>query len=43
MGLPSSRTSPDVGCMKPATMFIMVVFPQPEGPMTETNSRSRIS
>ena len=38
-GLPSSSTRPAVGCMKPATMFIMVVLPQPDGPITETNSR----
>ena len=32
-----------VGCTKPATMFIIVVLPQPDGPMTETNSPWRIS
>ena len=43
MGLPSSVTAPADGCMKPATMFIIVVLPQPDGPITETNSRSRMS
>src|SRR5687768_9388320 len=39
-GLPSSSTRPEVGLRKPAAMFMVVVLPQPEGPMTETNSRS---
>jgi hypothetical protein len=43
MGRPSSSTAPPVGCTKPATMFIIVVLPQPEGPMIETNSPWRIS
>ena len=43
MGLPSSVTLPEDGCMKPATMFIIVVLPQPDGPITETNSRWRMS
>ena len=34
---------PRVGCMKPATMFIIVVLPQPDGPMIATNSPSAIS
>ena len=43
IGLPSSVTLPADGCMKPATMFIIVVLPQPDGPITETNSRSWMS
>ena len=42
-GWPSSSTWPAVGCTNPATMFIIVVLPQPDGPMMETNSRSRTS
>src|SRR5215510_15604477 len=43
IGLPSNVTAPADGCMNPATMFNIVVLPQPDGPMTETNSRSQIS
>src|SRR3569623_2517208 len=42
-GLPSSSTRPFVGCTKPPRMFIIVVLPQPEGPMTETNSPCAMS
>ena len=38
IGLPSSSASPRVGLMKPATMLSSVDLPQPEGPMSETNS-----
>ena len=31
IGLPRSRTSPTVGCMKPANMLIIVDLPQPRG------------
>ena len=43
IGCPSSSTCPASGFMNPATMFIIVVLPQPDGPITETNSRSRIA
>src|SRR6185437_3063550 len=42
IGLPSSSTLPRVGRTKPATMFIIVVLPQPDGPITATNSPSAI-
>src|SRR6478672_13248853 len=42
IGLPSSNTRPDVGFTNPATIFIIVVLPQPDGPMTATNSPSPI-
>src|SRR6185312_7721674 len=35
--------SPDVASSRPATMRIVVVLPQPEGPSRTRNSRSRIS
>ena len=38
MGLPSSIASPSVGLTKPATMLSRVDLPQPEGPISETNS-----
>ena len=41
--LPSSRTLPLVGFMKPGHMLIMVVLPQPEGPITATKSPSLMS
>src|SRR5690348_11581452 len=40
---PSSSTRPCVGATKPATMFNIVVLPHPDGPMTATNSPSRMS
>jgi hypothetical protein len=39
--LPDTRISPDVGLSRPATMRRKVDLPQPEGPMTETNSLAR--
>src|SRR5579872_3224595 len=39
-GLPSMRIEPASGCRNPATMFIRVVLPQPEGPTMATNSPS---
>src|SRR5215212_5858877 len=41
--LPSIRTSPEVGSSRPATMRIVVVLPQPEGPSRTRNSRSAMS
>ena len=41
--VPSIKMSPDVGSSNPATMRIVVVFPQPEGPSSTRNSRSAIS
>ena len=41
-GSPSSRTSPSVGCSKPAIMRSVVVLPQPDGPSSEKNSPSAI-
>src|SRR5947207_2989916 len=41
--LPSMLTSPEVISSRPATMRSVVVLPQPEGPTSTTNSRSRIS
>src|SRR5215203_2830234 len=41
--LPSIKISPDVGSSRPATMRIVVVFPQPEGPSSTRNSRSAMS
>src|SRR5690349_20949257 len=40
---PSSSTRPCVGATKPATIFNIVVLPHPDGPMTATNSPSRMS
>src|SRR5262245_1713263 len=37
-GLPSSRTSPDVGISSPAAMRSSVVLPQPDGPTIAINS-----
>ena len=37
---PRSSTSPAVGRSSPAMTFSSVVFPQPDGPTTQTNSRS---
>jgi hypothetical protein len=37
-GSPSTATSPRVGLRKPATALSSVDFPQPDGPMMETNS-----
>ena len=39
---PSSVHAPAVGCTNPATMFIIVVLPQPDGPISDTNSPWRI-
>jgi hypothetical protein len=43
MGLLSNKISPEVGFSKPEIKFKSVVFPQPEGPVTQTNSPSPIS
>src|SRR5258708_16017363 len=37
-GAPSMRIEPEAGCTNPATMFINVVFPHPDGPTIATNS-----
>jgi len=37
-GTPSTATVPRVGLRKPATALSSVDFPQPDGPMMETNS-----
>src|SRR5918992_3418228 len=37
---PRSSTSPRLGGKRPPTHFRSVVLPQPEGPTTQTNSRS---
>ena len=36
--LPFNSTLPPVGAKNPAIIFKRVVFPQPEGPRTESNS-----
>src|SRR4051812_3344836 len=41
--LPSMLMSPELISSRPATMRSVVVLPQPEGPTSTTNSRSRIS
>src|SRR6188472_2388708 len=41
-GSPCSRTSPRVGRSRPAMHLSSVVLPQPEGPTTQTSSRSAI-
>src|SRR5918999_203829 len=38
--LPRRTTSPRLGGRRPPTHFRSVVLPQPEGPTTQTNSRS---
>src|SRR5258706_3689801 len=38
IGASKTRTSPDVGCSKPATMRSSVDLPQPEAPIRQTNS-----
>ena len=43
IGLPRSRTSPAVGCMKPANILTIVDLPQPEAPSRHTNSPSAMS
>ena len=42
MCLPSSRMVPEVGRSSPATRFSSVVLPQPEWPMSVTNSPLRM-
>src|SRR5262249_45604812 len=42
IGRPLSRISPPVAGSKPPTMCRKVLFPQPDGPTIETNSRSLI-
>src|SRR5258708_16650959 len=39
-GAPSMRIEPASGCTNPATIFINVVFPHPDGPTMATNSPS---
>ena len=41
-GSPCSTTSPRVGRIRPAMHLSSVVLPQPEGPTTQTSSRSAI-
>src|SRR5581483_4178940 len=43
IGLPLTCTSPDVGSSKPAMMRNSVDLPQPEAPIMQTNSPSRIA
>jgi hypothetical protein len=38
IALPSTMTAPALGASRPARMFSTVVLPQPEWPMTQTNS-----
>src|SRR5262245_55213558 len=42
-GIPLSRIRPSVGRSRPATRLRMVLFPQPDGPTTATNSPARTS
>src|SRR5215468_3432422 len=42
-GLPPTRTVPVVGSIRPATISINVLLPQPLGPTTDTNSPGSIS
>src|SRR5882724_10965797 len=37
IGLPATKTSPDVGSSKPATMRSNVDLPQPDAPIRQTN------
>src|SRR5919206_601003 len=43
IGLPSSRISPSLGARKPAMAESSVVLPQPEAPITTTNSPSSMA
>src|SRR5262245_5412128 len=43
IGAPSSRTRPVVGGTNPATIRSRLVFPQPDGPTTQTKSPSRMA
>ena len=38
-GLPSSKTSPELGSSSPARIRTRVDLPQPDGPTTQRNSR----
>ena len=40
MSCPASSIRPDVGFSNPASMRIIVVLPQPDGPRSAKNSRS---
>ena len=42
-GCPSNSTLPVVGFWKPASILIIVVLPQPEGPITAMKSPSLMS
>ena len=35
-GMPATDTSPSVGVMRPASTLSSVLFPQPDGPISET-------
>ena len=43
MSCPSSRSRPELGFSKPASIRRSVVLPQPDGPSREKNSRSYMS
>ena len=43
MSSPSSRMRPSLGVSKPASMRSSVVLPQPDGPSSAKNSRSKMS
>src|SRR5829696_7990378 len=43
MGSPPIRTSPDVGCSRPAISRSSVVFPQPDGPRRTRYSPSVVA
>src|SRR5229473_5425402 len=40
--MPLTRSAPDDGCWRSAITRNIVVLPQPDGPIKETNSRSAI-
>src|SRR5213079_443240 len=43
MSMPLRRTSPEVGCSKPAIIRSVVVLPHPDGPSSEKNSPDGMS
>ena len=43
MSWPDNDIEPDVGFSNPASIRIMVVLPQPDGPSKAKNSRSKMS
>ena len=40
ISLPSTTIAPDEGSVRPATICRSVLFPQPDGPIRQTNSPS---